>query len=285
MNTTRTAVRPIYDTIGQTYTRFRRADPRIVEALVELLALPAGSRLADVGAGTGNYTNALAERGFRMVAVEPSPVMRSQAPPHERVRWVAGAAEALPLADAAVDGVVCTLAVHHFRDRDTAFREMVRAAGTGPLVLFTFDVDAAARSPLWLWEYFPTLHADSKRVFPPLRLVARELGIAADRPVRMVPFPLPPDLEDLFMAAGWRRPELYLDPEVRAGISWFALAEPAAVAEGLARLEADLRNGDWDRKHGAIRHQPEFDAGYRFLKVPGLASLSSATAGWSEPRP
>ena len=33
---------------------------------------------------------------------------------------------------------------------------------------------------------------------------------------------LPHDLTDMFFAAGWRRPEIYLNPEVRAGISALA---------------------------------------------------------------
>jgi hypothetical protein len=33
-------------------------------------------------------------------------------------------------------------------------------------------------------------------------------------------------MTDLFLASGWRRPEIYLDPEVRAGISSFALGNP-----------------------------------------------------------
>ena len=54
---------------------------------------------------------------------------------------------------------------------------------------------------------------------------------------------LPHELRDKFAAAGWRRPWMYLDGEVRAGISAFALAEQQAVEEGLQRLRRDLRSG------------------------------------------
>jgi SAM-dependent methyltransferase len=81
---------PSYNTIGKNTNVNRRADPRIVAALKALLDLPIGSLLADVGAGTGNYANALADLDYRVIAVEPSEVMRNQAVPRENVTWLAG---------------------------------------------------------------------------------------------------------------------------------------------------------------------------------------------------
>ena len=46
-----------------TASRPCHADPKIVDAIVELLGVPPGSAIADVGAGTGNYSCALARRG------------------------------------------------------------------------------------------------------------------------------------------------------------------------------------------------------------------------------
>lgn len=66
------------DVIGIGYSDTRRADPRITERLLEMLALPVGSSILDVGAGTGNYSVALAEAGYRVMALEPSAVMRGQ---------------------------------------------------------------------------------------------------------------------------------------------------------------------------------------------------------------
>ncbi len=36
------------------------ADPRMISAVLDALRLPTGTRVVDVGAGTGNYANALA---------------------------------------------------------------------------------------------------------------------------------------------------------------------------------------------------------------------------------
>jgi ubiquinone/menaquinone biosynthesis C-methylase UbiE len=136
----------IFDTIGETYDDTRRADGRIVARLATLLCLPRESVIADVGAGTGNYSVALAEAGFRVLAIEPSAGMRRQAKQHADVEWVAGTAEQVPLADASVDGVVSTLAVCHFADAQQAIGEMARICRSGSFVIFTFDCAVGRRT-------------------------------------------------------------------------------------------------------------------------------------------
>jgi ubiquinone/menaquinone biosynthesis C-methylase UbiE len=103
-----------YDNIGIGYTKYRWADPRIVKILVDLLALAPPATLADIGAGTGNYSRAMADVGFRIQAIEPSATMHGQAPLHSSVHWHCGTAEHIPLPDNSVDGVFCVLASHHF---------------------------------------------------------------------------------------------------------------------------------------------------------------------------
>ena len=75
----------LYNSIGQNYNRTRQADSRIVDRLIDLLNLPKGTTIADVGAGTGNYSNAIAIQGYRVVAIEPSQVMQSQRQFHPNV--------------------------------------------------------------------------------------------------------------------------------------------------------------------------------------------------------
>ncbi|MEM9282953.1 MAG: class I SAM-dependent methyltransferase [Verrucomicrobiota bacterium] len=105
----------IYDKIGDSYSQTRQADDRIVDRIIELLDLPSGAHNLDVGAGTGNYSMALADRGFKTTAMEPSPVMSDQAPSHTDVKWIAGSAEALPFESNAFDGAILILCIHHFR--------------------------------------------------------------------------------------------------------------------------------------------------------------------------
>lgn len=253
----------VYDTIGQTYSKSRRADPRILAQILALLRLPQGARLADIGAGTGNYSNALAHAGFQVSAVEPSATMRAQAAAHPALVWLEGRAEAIPLPDDSVDGVVATLAFHHFASPPDAAREMHRICPSGPKVIFTSDPREGEE--YWFAEYFPTLHQRSFKTLPPIDEVAAILASGKDWEVGITPFPLPHDLIDLFREAAWRRPELYLDEMFRANNSGLSLANPAVVDDGLSRLRDDLKSGAWDQRYGDLRRKNVLDAGFRFI--------------------
>jgi SAM-dependent methyltransferase len=254
---------PIFDSIGGSYSKTRSADPRIVKHISDLLGPASHRTIADVGAGTGNYSVALAEQGWSVMAVEPSPVMRKQSKQHPGVTWVAASAESLSLPSSEVDAVVCVLALHHFQSMAAAFAEMARVVKGGPIVLFTFDPRVGQR--FWLADYFPSMFQTGYQIFPPIEDVKSMLAGATGRTVADVAFPLPPDLNDIFLAACWKRPELYLQPDVRDGMSAFMLADKEEVADGLNRLSADLKNGAWQRRYGQILTWNSFDAGYRFI--------------------
>jgi ubiquinone/menaquinone biosynthesis C-methylase UbiE len=256
---------PVYDQIGSGYSKHRCADPRIVEQLAASLALSPSATIADIGAGTGNYSRALADLGFRVQAVEPSDAMRRQANPHPNVIWHAGNAEAIPLPDNSVDAIVCILAAHHFSSESSAVAEMARVCGKGPIVWLTFDPREAPRP--WLADYFPAIWNGAFSAFPPLADVCDKIADAADRKAEVSPLLLPWDIEDCFMAAGWRRPEMYLDPEVRACMSAFALADADAVDHGLQQLTSDLQTGKWNSTYSDLVNQDVVDWGYRFVKV------------------
>jgi SAM-dependent methyltransferase len=253
----------IYNTIGHGYAKTRAPDPRITSQLIALLDLPAGSTILDVGAGTGKYSRALADRGYSMIALEPSEVMQAQGEPHPGVRTVQASAEHIPLPDASVNGAIVVLAAHHFADRPAAYREMVRVVGNGPMVLFAFDPFVFEQ--FWLADYFPQIGRKFQSSKSELSHIATEIQQVTSRNVRVVPFPLPRDLQDGFGAAYWARPEAYLKPEVRNGISDFALMDQDELESGLEQLQDDLKSGRWDAKYGALRTQDSYEVGYRFI--------------------
>lgn len=65
----------LYDAIGKTYAVGRRTEPRIAARVWQ--ALGDAESILNVGAGTGSDE----PTGRRVVAVEPSAVMRSNVPP------------------------------------------------------------------------------------------------------------------------------------------------------------------------------------------------------------
>lgn len=227
--------------------------------------LPVGSSIVDVGAGTGNYSNAIADRGYQVIAIEPSEVMQSQAQPHSQVRWLAATAEAIPLPDNTVDGAIVMLALHHFKNIAQGIKEINRIVGKGKIVIFAFE---QGKIPdFWLTEYFPYFIRDTLKSFPATKDIASLITEITKKTVEVIPFLLPPDLSDRFAAAGWCQPEIYLDTEVRNGISSFSKMPQAELEAGIARLTQDINSGAWDDKYGYLKQQQEYDAGYRLIIV------------------
>ena len=118
-----------FEAAGERYSYERaRPDypPTAIDWLIEGLALAPDARVLDVGAGTGKLTRPLLERGLRVIAVEPVNGMRTvlvRSAPGSDIR--PGQAEALPLADGEVDGIVAGQAFHWFANA-TALGEFAR---------------------------------------------------------------------------------------------------------------------------------------------------------------
>lgn len=255
----------LYDNIGKSYSKTRRPDSRIASRLVELLSLPPDSIVADVGAGTGNYSIELARAGFRCIAVEPSVEMAKQAREHQSILWLSSFAESVPLSNGSVAGCISVLSYHHFQDRRAGLTEMLRIAGSGPLIFFTFCPQRL--SAFWLYSYFPSMLADARSCFHSAEATAREMEHWSSRTATLHWFPLPSDLVDWFAAAGWRRPELYLDEHARQGISSFAKVPSQELEFGLRWLSADLADGSWDQKFGILHQKEALDTGYVFIHL------------------
>jgi ubiquinone/menaquinone biosynthesis C-methylase UbiE len=253
----------LYDKIGKSYTQTRRSDPRIAAKLLEILLFSQANTVADIGAGTGSYADVLAANGYQVLAIEPSATMRSQAINHQAIQWIDAFAEQIPLPDRSADVAIIMLAFHHFPDYQQALREIQRVIGGGKIILFTYD--PAVISSFWLTDYFPSFMADVQSTFLPIPTLITEIKSISNLTVNVLPFPLPNDLSDSFAAVGWARPELYLDANIRNGISSFAKMPEAELDRGVTSLREDLETKAWDRKHGYLRQQPEYDAGYRFI--------------------
>ncbi|MGI9242510.1 MAG: class I SAM-dependent methyltransferase [Verrucomicrobiales bacterium] len=262
-----------YDSIGDTYSQTRRADERIVDRIIQLLGLQPGSHILDVGAGTGSYSIALAERGFEITALEPSTVMASQASDHPQVSWAAASAESLPFDASSFDAAILVLCVHHFSDLEQGLLEVQRVVGRGPILIFTYD-PSMIEDP-WLFEYFPAFRTQIRDSFPSTDCLASYFTSRDE--VSVHPFPLPHDLLDSFAGAAWRYPERYLDQGFRDGTSAFRQLDPEISQSCLSRLRDDLRSGDWDQKYSGVRSLLEYDHGYTFLLANGEQSVAPST--------
>jgi ubiquinone/menaquinone biosynthesis C-methylase UbiE len=110
------------ETYGQSRPNY---PPALVNSLLQDAGVHPGDPAADVGAGTGIFTRLLAERGLRVVAVEPNDEMRRQAGELPRVTWVQGTFEDTTLPDASQRWAVAAQAFH-WADPPQALPEMRR---------------------------------------------------------------------------------------------------------------------------------------------------------------
>ncbi len=114
------------------YVRYRPDYPPLaIDAVLDGMGDPARLVAVDVGAGTGISARMVADRGARVIAIEPNHAMRAAAAPHPRVEWQDGTAEATGLPPASVDLVVSAQAFHWFQPREAIaeFRRVLRAGG------------------------------------------------------------------------------------------------------------------------------------------------------------
>jgi SAM-dependent methyltransferase len=115
--------------LAERYDRYRPDYP--AEAIAALLAgLPVPATVADVGAGTGISTRALARAGARAIAIEPNDEMRAFA----RATGVdvrAGSATGTGLDAQSVDAVAAFQAFHWFANAETLaeFARVLRPGG------------------------------------------------------------------------------------------------------------------------------------------------------------
>ncbi len=242
----------LYDSIGRNYTQMRRPDPRI--AAIINTALGDLTHIVNIGAGTGAYEPA----DRTVLAVEPSATMIQQRPAGA-APCSQGVAEALPIDTKSTDAAMAILTIHHWTDLELGLREIARVARKSALIL-TWVPDTG---PFWLTEeYFPEIFEIDCSIFPSTAALTAILERNVGK-VHVTPVPIPHDSTDGSLCAYWRRPEAYLDPQVRRAISTFSKINPVA---GLARLRDDLEGGRWRERHQHLLNMDTLDCGYRVFR-------------------
>ncbi len=240
----------LYQGIGSSYSAARRPDPRIQRLIIA--ALGDAQSVVNVGAGTGNYE----PEDRRVVAVEPSLAMIAQRRPGTAPA-IRAVAEAMPFADQTFEAALAILTLHHWSDLASGLSELRRVTARQVILLF----EPWVSWQFWLVEYFPeSLSLPSEIRAPSVEDLRMHLDVQS-----VVPVPVPADCIDGFAGAYWRRPESYLDPSVRAGISSLAQLPPEVAERCVQRLRQDLASGEWDARYGYLRELTELDLGYRLL--------------------
>jgi len=223
------------------YERARPAYPDdAVRFLAERFDIVPGTRIVDVGAGTGKFTSCLVATEARIVALEPVEDMwrhLGTAVPSARV--VAATAEAMPLKDGSADVVVAAQAFHWF-DGPRALGEIHRVLVPGGGLGLVWN--ARDRSRDWVAELSDIVDAygNAIRRHETEEWIDAFDGETGFSPLELARFPMPQEVDE------------------------DQVVDRVASTSFIATLPDDERRRVFDRVRDLVRTHPETRGRDRF---------------------
>lgn len=221
-----------YDHIALEYARHRQVHTEVLGGLVARGGISSGSRVLEVGCGTGNYIAAIqAATDCSCWAIDPSEEMLAAARSGSgSVAFRLGRAERLEFEPGSFDLVFSVDVIHHVDDHPGYFREVYRVLKLGGLVCTVTDSEWMIRHREPLAVYFPeTVDVDLRRYprIAALRAFMQEAGFGEiEEHIAELPY----EIEDS-RAYGAR------------AFSALHLISQSGFEEGLRRMERDLEAG------------------------------------------
>lgn len=119
------------------YAKYRPSYPsKAIDCILEGLGAASQLIAADIGAGTGISSRLLADRGVRLIALEPNAAMRQAAEFHPLVEFSDRHAENTELPSSSIDLVTCFQSFHWFNPEPTIkeFARILKPNGRVALV-------------------------------------------------------------------------------------------------------------------------------------------------------
>lgn len=231
-----------YDDIAETYARVAEqpcfAQP--ARELLELLAPTPGSRLLDVGAGTGavsGLASTIVGPTGLVIALDPSLAMLNVLRGRCNARAVAGELPGLPLPDCAFDAVAAAFVLTHMSDCASALAAMTQVLRPGGrLGISAWALSEAHTPPGQAWQAVALEFVDTAQ----LQETLREALPLQDR------FAEPAFLETLLAGAGLARVqvrEITVPVEMRVQ----AFAELRQISMSGRWMRTVLSPGKWAR--------------------------------------
>jgi ubiquinone/menaquinone biosynthesis C-methylase UbiE len=105
---------------------------RLIDAFVRLSGLPGGARVADLGCGSGVFTDLLSRAGYDCIGLDISPkLIEIGRRKYAEVEFIEGDVEHLPFPSGSLDGVLLSGIVHHLPDPSRCAAEVWRVLRPG----------------------------------------------------------------------------------------------------------------------------------------------------------
>jgi len=168
-------VRIDYADISQRYDSFRSFPDALRRRVVELGGIGRGTRVLDLGCGTGNAAAALrADPGAEAVGMDRSQAMLEKAL-SKGVPVIRADADTqpLPFRSGAFETVIGIYVLHHIRDLSGLMRECRRVIGRGHLVLLTAGHAQIEDQHPAIKRSFPSFVRVDKARFPDIPEILR----------------------------------------------------------------------------------------------------------------
>lgn len=132
-------LRATFDTVAELYDRARPTYPKaVIDDVIAMSGATAGVRVLEIGCGPGTATLPLAQRGFRITAVELganlAAVARRNLADYPDVTIETAAFEEWPLPDE-LFGLVFSATAFHWLDHDVAVPKIARALRPGGVLV------------------------------------------------------------------------------------------------------------------------------------------------------
>jgi ubiquinone/menaquinone biosynthesis C-methylase UbiE len=188
----------------------------------------------DLGSGTGLFSEALVKWfDVNVIGVEPSDAMRERAAAKgiDRVTYLPGNAQELPLDDNSADAAWLSTVIHHIPDLSLCARELRRVLRPSAPVLIRSSFSGRLDAIHWL-DYFPAARSLASRRWPTVGAVEKAFATAGFQFERLtiVPEMIADDLD------------AYADRIGTRANSTLRLIDDHEFERGMARLQADARD-------------------------------------------
>jgi ubiquinone/menaquinone biosynthesis C-methylase UbiE len=233
-----------YNQLAEAYGRHRKPHPYVLDALIEQGHVERGSRVLEVGCGTGNYTRAISgATGATCTGVDPSremlrrartvagwPKDRRDAGNRPEVTFIEARAESLPFADRQFELIYSVDVIHHVEDRAAAAREAARVLKPGGTAMIVTESEDDLRNRTPQVTYFPeTIGVELER-YPAIAEIETELEAAGLEIGAEIAVSMPQEVDDIAPYRDKAFSSLHLIPD-------------QAFRAGLERMRDDLKRG------------------------------------------
>lgn len=193
-------------------------------------------RIIDIGSGTGRFSELFAGKlGAEVIGVEPSDDMRAIAEknrPSDKIRYLKGEAEALPIEGERFDLAWLSMVIHHVHDRKACAAETVRVLERGGIAIIR-NTFRGRLDGIEFYEYFPGAREADDGQLPAVEEVRRDFEGAG------LEFAALESIRQMFAQSF----EAYIEKLRSRATSTLRLISDEAFQTGLARMEEISRSG------------------------------------------